>query len=875
MLLGTLAVSATHAAAAERPVPLKAFLRQYCSECHDAESKKGGLDLAVLKPDFADAPTFAKWVRIFDRVHAGEMPPPKKTQPPAAERDSALKGLSADLNAADVRRQRELGRVALRRLNRSEYENTLRDLFGMPGLAVKELLPEDGRSDGFDKVSDALEISAVQMRKYLEVADLVLDEAIAHEAKPVVYRCRERLVGGLAHFFETSFPIIDRKKVDLDLWDQMKAAKLPLREQHLESMQSLGYISNERESFHPEVGAFSPIHSGMYRIKTSVWSFYYKPGEILPAERMQSVALLASGRLLTHFDAPSLEPRQHELVVWLNAGEKLSLNAANLWITFPSLKKFEGPGVAMDWMDIEGPLNETWPPLSHCRLFGELPLKRVPNFDNKGAPVPEGAKNPGKPGPHPRQPAPVARHPGARPSHKDGDEFNPKRIAIWTVESQHPEQDAARLLADFLPRAFRRPVAATEVAEYVKIARERIAAGDFFESAMRAAYRVALCSPDFLFLNETAGTGGPNDPALLDPYALACRLSYFLWNSMPDEELTALAAKKQLSVKVIQEQVNRMLADQRSERFIEDFTDQWLDLRNINFTSPDGRLYPEFRHDLRDAIVSETRAYFREMLNKDLGAAHVIDSDFVMINQRLAEHYGISGVVGSAIRRVPVPPGNPRGGFITQGAVLKLTANGTVSSPVTRGVWIMDRILGKRPAPPPPDIPAVDPDTRGATTLREQLDKHRNNASCAGCHAKMDPPGFALENFDVIGGWRTRYRHIGETGDPPDVAQFINAPAAKKFENHFRYGLPVDAAGTTVDGKPFKDIHEFKRILLTEQESVARNFVQRVILYATGAPVSFADRAEVERILDASRQSRFGFRTILNQVTQSPAFLHK
>src|SRR5262249_13046436 len=210
--------------------------------------------------------------------------------------------------------------------------------------------------------------------------------------------------------------------------------------------------------------------------------------------------------------------------------------------------------------------------------------------------------------------------------------------------------------------------------------------GDFFETAMRAAYRLALCAPDFLFLMELPRKTG--DPLTLDSYAIATRLSYFLWNSCPDEELLTLAGKQHLGGKALQDQVERMLADPRSDRFVDDFLDQWLKLRDINATSPDGRLYPEFRPDLRDAMLAETRAYFREMLRKNLGAVSVIDSDFLMINQRLAEHYGIPGVAGSAFRRVPRPDGSPRGGFLTQAAVLKVTANGTVTSPVLRGVWV-------------------------------------------------------------------------------------------------------------------------------------------------------------------------------------------
>jgi hypothetical protein len=336
---------------------------------------------------------------------------------------------------------------------------------------------------------------------------------------------------------------------------------------------------------------------------------------------------------------------------------------------------------------------------------------------------------------------------------------------------------------------------------------------------------------------------------------------------------------------MLTQQIDRMLADPKSDRFIEDFLDQWLDLRKINFTSPEVKLYPEFRPDLRDAMLAESRAFFREMIDHDLGVGQLIDSNFLMINQRLAEHYKIGGVEGSAIRRVTKPAGSPYGGVLTQAAVLKVTANGTTTSPVTRGAWVLDRLLGKAPDPPPPDVAAIDPDVRGTTTIRQQLDAHRNHAVCAGCHAKIDPPGFALENFDVIGGWRTMYRF---TGEPPvgDAPRLGKDPQKQDFlgvlpnqwihvMNNVRFGQPVDASGVTADGQAFKDIHEFKRLLFAEEEQVARNLTERLVQYATGARVSFADRPHVEAILNRTRAGHFGVRSLICETIYSPLFRRK
>jgi mono/diheme cytochrome c family protein len=855
LVAATIGATPTHAI--ELPTTITPALQKWCGDCHQGADAAGNLNLTAFGDDAVEPVAALRWARVHDRLRAGEMPPRDAPQPTEPERTALVKSLASWLSAGDTERQRSEGRVALRRLNRSEYENTLRDLFAMPGLAVKEMLPEDGRSDGFDKSSDALELSAVQLRKYLEAADDVLDRAIARQDKPMVYRNRFRRIGGLAQFGECSFPIRDGK-VDLELVRNLRTMRLPDRLPYLAEMDSLGIITGARESYRPEVENFAAFHAGFYRIRTSVWSFDYRQGTLSPARRMQSLALLANERLLAYFDAPSMQPREHELVVWLNAGEGLQLNPANLWPNYYNPLGYDGPCVAVDWVDVEGPLHDRWPPESHTRLFGTLPLAELSN--ERGRPTP-------------RQPAPATRPPGAVPNHKDGREFQ-KNQPVWTAASPRPHDDARRLLADFLPRAFRRPVAEAELNEYVRLAAARLDAGDFFETAMRVPYRTALCSPDFLFLQEPMGRVTPTDPQALDAYAVAARLSYFLWNSLPDDALNEAVEKRRLSGPGYVEQVDRMLADSRSERFVHDFLDQWLELREIDATTPENRLYPGFRNDLRDAMLAESRAFFRELIDRDLPIANFVESDFLMVNGRLAEHYGIAGVEGSAIRRVPRPADSPRGGFLTQAAVLKVTANGTTTSPVLRGAWVCDRILGRPPQPPPPDIAAVDPDVRGATTIREQLALHRNNAVCASCHSVMDPPGFALESFDVIGGYRTRYRHTGETGDLPSRDEFINVPAKTLIES-FRYGLPVDASGTTADGAAFRDVRDFRKLLLRDEEQLARAFVERLILYATGAPVTFADRAQVDKILNAAKKSNYGVRTLVHQVTQAPLFRRK
>ncbi|HXJ40724.1 MAG TPA: DUF1592 domain-containing protein, partial [Bryobacteraceae bacterium] len=360
-------------------------------------------------------------------------------------------------------------------------------------------------------------------------------------------------------------------------------------------------------------------------------------------------------------------------------------------------------------------------------------------------------------------------------------------------------------------------------------------------------------------------------PGRLDSYALASRLSYFLWNSEPDSTLRQLADSKQLqSAAVLRAQTKRLLGDPRSQRFVQAFLDYWLDLRKLNNTSPDESLYPDYYLDdwLVESSGDETRAFFTELLKKNLPARNVVSSDFAMLNERLAAHYGIPGVTGTALRPVSLPADSPRGGLLTQASILKVTANGTTTSPVLRGVWISERILGHPVPPPPSGVPPVEPDTRGATTIREQLDKHRNQAFCRSCHAKIDPAGFALESFDIAGGWRDHYRALGDGPKAPGIGKAGHDYA-------FGYARPVDPSGTLPDGRSFADVRELKRLLLSDERQLARNLASQLITYSTGAPVRFGDRPRLEQILDQSKASQYGVSSLIDAIVQSDLFRSK
>ena len=284
----------------------------------------------------------------------------------------------------------------------------------------------------------------------------------------------------------------------------------------------------------------------------------------------------------------------------------------------------------------------------------------------------------------------------------------------------------------------------------------------------------------------------------------------------------------------------------------------------------DRDLYPEFQKYLQDSMVGETRAYFRELIDRDLNAAYLVKSDFAMLNGRLALHYGIDGVDGSAIRRVALPPGSPRGPFLTQASLLKITADGTTTTPVKRGAFVMDRLLGQPPSPPPEAVPAVEPDVRGATTIRAQLDLHRNNQACAGCHAKFDPPGFALESFDVIGGERTRYRSIrGGVGEfVPRSKAFAKLGVGGAFGN----GPAVDPSGTLLDGRSFGDVREFQNLMAKDTDVLLTNLARQFLVYSTGREVSFGDREAVQRIVARTVAKGGGVRTLIHEIIGSDLF---
>jgi hypothetical protein len=456
---------------------------------------------------------------------------------------------------------------------------------------------------------------------------------------------------------------------------------------------------------------------------------------VAPGRRDEPVCIYAETppRVLRKLGSFDVKPESgiYELDAWLLAGETIRPDAARLFRSRPPdfknpLEEADGmPGVAFGWMEVQGPFVDEWPPAGHRLMFGDLAME-----DRKPSPEPE--PNRKRRRAHYRAPAGVE------------------------VIPVNEEKDAETLLRNFMKRAYREPVHEADVQALMGVVRAAQKAGYGFADAMIAAYTGVLSSPDFLYLKEK--------PGRLSDRALADRLAYFLWNSCPDDELRSLADRKELHrPAVLRQQTERLLDDPRSQRFVDAFLDYWLDLRLIEGVDPDAELYPEYQLDdlLVESMIGETQMFFDELIKRNLGITNLVSSDFAVLNERLAQHYGISGVQGVDLRPVRLSSDCVRGGLLTQASILKVTANGTTTSPVKRGAWIMTRLLGKPPHPPPPGVGAVEPDIRGATTIREQLAKHRSQPTCAACHRNIDPAGFALESFDVMGAWRDRYRSVG------------------------------------------------------------------------------------------------------------------
>ncbi len=773
--------------AAEAPARMAAaegFLKSHCVDCHSGEGAEGRLDLETLSAAVTSRDVEARWVRIYDQIKSGVMPPREAKQPDPQQKAAFLKSLESRLvefrNVDDAAH----GRVRGRRLTRNELASTLQDLLGIDAR-VGALLTEEAPSAQYSTVADQQTISHFHLEDHLRAVDRGLDEAFGR-----VLRGDHELLRDM------SAEQVARR-------DVRRRCREPEMRDGLAVTWSSGLI------FYGRIPATTAPEEGWYNFK--IRAKCVKPpksGGVWTT--VQTGPCVSSAPLLswvTAFEATE-ELRDIEFDAWMAKGEMLEIRPGDV-----NLKRarFQGgqvgvgegepqdvPGIALERVVME---RVYMPPVEVTRelLLGDLEVQR-------------------------------SRRGEAR------------------VVTKNPRADATRLLAAFARRAFRRPVAEEELRPYVDRVTQALDEDEDFVSALRVGYRAILCSPRFLYFVE--------EPGPLDDHALACRLSYFLTGSMPDEELDQLADAGRLKDRdVLRGQIDRLLEGRGTSRFVSSFCDEWLDLGMIGFTEPDPKLYPGFDAIVQNSMLDETWMTVEAMIRENRSVSELIDSDHTYLNSRLARFYGIDGVDGDEVRKVPLPAAANRGGLLTQGSVLKVTANGSNTSPVIRGVWIAERLLGTPIPPPPSNVPAIEPDIRGSKSIRELLEKHRSQESCAACHVSIDPPGFALENFDPSGRWRDRY------------LQLVNGRRER--------GPVVEVGYTLPDGREFKSLREFQKLVAADRRMLAENLAEELLTYGTGAPVSFADRRVVEEIAAASADSDYGFRSILYAVIESPTFQSK
>ena len=792
-------------------------IEKTCFECHDKETAKGDVDLSALPFNPADHHNRERWAHIYDVIAKGEMPPKKKALDPA-ERQKLAREISGPLLAADEADIKDNGRGPRRRLNRDEYEQNLRALLHLPDLDIRDMLPADREGHHFNKTSATLDMSRVQLTAYLDAAEAALRQAMS-SGNPAPKTMTHRIVGmGLFPekdtFGEKEAMFFARNHRALN------AEELKAKDVTKDPTLELALFRSAHWPYYGYPKGFIATQPGYYRIRFSARAVLQQKGYLL-TQAVDPVPMTfrarkpsgpdVSGDVRATGGIMDIQPTvaTYETTVRLLANETFEYSLLGLPVPlarnvkggapsyrYPPLPPGGQPGVAFQWMEIEGPIPPASPTAAYRALF-------------------------------------------------------PEHI---------PTTDAKALLRHFISQAAREPVNEETFRQYDRLIQSRLDRKEPLNDALLAAYKAFLCSGHFLYLREPTHAD--------DHFAVADRLSHFLTNSRPDARLRGLAQEGKLGdSQTLRKETERLLEDAHFDRFIRPFTDYWLNLRHVRRDEPDIRLYPDYRFDdyLVDSMAEETRTYFAGLIRNNLPAKSLVQADFIYANDRLARHYGLPPLKGSAMRKVTLPAGSPLGGLITQAAILKVTSNGTTTSPVIRGAWVMERIIGDPAPPPPTNVPAVEPDIRGAKSIRDLLARHTKDPSCANCHARFDPAGFALENFDILGGWRPRYRglELGEKVEGIDRAG-----------HDFSYTLAdvVDASGKLRDGRAFKDVRELKAHFAADDRQLARNLLHQFVLYATGTPVRFADRTKIEAILDACAQDQYRIRDLLHGFIQSPLF---
>ena len=761
---------------AQPPAPT-AFLRRHCLACHRGAAPQGGLDLAPFLTARVGNAELPRWRNVLRKVHSGEMPPPGAARPDARNVAEFTSWLDREVARVEESLPPDPGRPVVRRLNRVEYDNTIRALLGVEARAAEEF-PQDDSGHGFDNSGDVLSLPPVLLERYLAAAERIAREAVfgPKPGKPYVVQHRPP---------ERRFEFNEEIPAEYD----RTGLCLP-------------------NSLHV-------IHSfpadAEYVIRAVLRGTRPAGSDPLPMTLWLDERPIAEARLLPkgasfYTDRQDFAGKFHEFRVRVPAGRRLvSVAIPRFYEGLPP--RYGGPNPARPAPEAQ--------PRRESRERGVRPVNeaRVFHFEIEGP---------------------------FKPEEKSSPERNPL-LSCGHAARGHTTDCGRAALSAFLPRAFRRPVPDAEEARYVRLFEEAVREGQGVEEGLALAVQAILVSPSFLFRIEGKGPQGPS-PAPVDEHALAVRLSYFLWSAPPDEILIRLAGAGRLRAN-LDEQVRRMLRDPRSDALAENFAGQWLELRKLEGVRPDRERFPEFDEYLRHSMRRESELFFMHVLREERSLMDFIGAPYSFLNERLARFYSVPGVLGPEFRKVSLAGGRG-GGLLTQAGILTLSSYATRTSPVLRGRWILENLLDSPPPPPPPGVPALEQaKVAPGATLRQQLEAHRADPGCAGCHVRMDSLGFALENYSAIGSFRE-----------------MDGKA------------PVDAAGTLPDGRSFRGAAEMIRILKSEQAAVTRCLTTKMLTYALGRGIEESDAPSVRAIMKAVSRDGFRLSALVREIVRSVPF---
>lgn len=787
--------------------PYEVFLEKHCVGCHGAEKQKGDLRFDQLSRDFKLGADSHHWAEAIEQVNSGEMPPKKEKRPTQEEIAAFVSNLDSLLKAGRASRMAARPPVSHYRLSRKEYQNTVYDLLGvrydptMPGE-----LNEDTLWHGFERIGSELSLSPSHVDRYYRAAEVVLDRAFptaSAEPRKVRKTAADLRYGG--------------GKSQMEALARFGIQR-PLRFMMFPGMP---YGEGVQAAFAPEwLGKTGPEHSGLYHMRLQASGIRPVGGQ--PAHlrigRMRADNGAIEGLIEFDVTAPEDSPQVYEFDVFLEMPATLNFKVV------VTNEIDERSGSAFKYAAGTRPAYI----FTHSSETMLLNPSAPQMFDNKGNGLFSTVL--------------LDWIEWEGPLNTEAEKS--RRSGVLPPEDATPEV-VAKHVQRFAERAWRRAVKMEEIAEYLESYRSERDAGEKMADAFRIALQGVLTSRHFLYLVE----GDPVPREKLSDSELASRLSYFLWSSMPDDALFKTATSGALRADALTKEVDRLLADGKADRFVDDFARQWLQLHRLGTFVPDKKLYPNYDAWLETSMRSEPIEYFREVFRKNLPVDCFIDSNWTVANARLCDFYGLAEPKTGGFQRVALKPEDHRGGLLTMGAVLGLTSDGTRHRPVHRGVWVSETILGKTPPPPPANVPAIEPGTPKSpkATIRQKLESHATNANCAACHARIDPLGLAWDNYDAVGQWRTREKVAAGVGEDP----------------------LINPAGVMPDGRPFNDPVQFKKRLLEDRDKFVRAFIEHLCTYGLRRVLTFDDQEDIKAIELEARRCQYNVRDIVRAVALS------